>query len=416
MRSLISRAPAQDPLLAKGAALEKTTEFDDLILSRLGAQFDKMPMFKNMAKIGHQKIKDGLLWGLRHGDLFSADVIFAAELIAAGSAEQKISDPTKIDYKAISPVAIHKAVGYMDEAINASRNSRRGMFLAHPSALLSLLTIFAGHRISVATTTALRVRNVVDLAGTGKWSEPMLHDSAKYIGATVLQSAMFTTVKFLLMSTVVRGMYEMLTPDEDDERYHLYGEAEKEQIRNMRKSMDESMERGYGPGTLPISILRDMFGNIVMVGAFGGLDNAIFTEVFDPISKQSFDAGRDEAIDQMRKQIINQREFMTDAQVKDLQNQIKVMQSTQFAPMGFKDFSSDDLGGGFGAALQPYKEFGKALVDIPLETRKFSWEEAVLFLRTLGIGQPEITRALKFRAKAKDSLEKIESELPEVDL
>ena len=416
-RTLIDRAPAQDPLLAKGQTSQQLTAFDDLMLSQFLKESDKLQAFKNKFKKVHEKTKNMLLWGLRTGDIFSADIIFAAELIKLGAEQQDTSDPTRIDFKSISAKEIHKSVGYMDEAINASSNSRRGMFLAHPSIAMSLLTIFAGHRISIASSTSLRLRNIVDLVASGETSDPMFADSMKYARATVAQSVMFTSVKFALMAGIVKGLYQALTPDEDDERHWLYGELEKEEVQKIRKLADESYQRAYGEDVFTTNVIRDLFGNIVMVTAFGGIDNAVFT-IGDRMRKEDYDAGKAEAIDQITKQMQAKAEYLTQAQLDDYKNQIAAIEATKFVPMGFKSFGADDLGGGMGAAAAPYIEGVTALTDIPAETKVFTLSELTLMLRTIGVGQPEITKALKFDAKVKDMLqgEAVKEELPDFDL
>jgi hypothetical protein len=415
-RTLAERALPHDPLLTKGESAERTTQLDDLILSHVVNEAEKWTEFKNKAHLLHEFTKDKLLWGLRTGDTFSADLIFAAELIAAGAKEQGVTDPMLIDYNAISPEAIHRSVIAMDEAINASINSRRGNYLAHPSAVMSLLTIFAGHRISIATTFGTKFRNAVEFLSNGQYDDPMLKESLKYMVATVGQSVAFTSVKFLMMAPIVKGIYQALTPDEDDERHWLYGELEKSQVEKIRKTADDAVQRGFGDGVLSANILRDIFGNVVAISAFGGLDNVVFT-LGDKFRKPEFEIAKAEAIEQIEKQVAERARYLTPVQLQDFRNQIEAIEKIKFAPMGFQNFGADDLSGGLGAAMGPPMDFVGALTDIPNETKNFTFEEFVLFMRTFGIGQPELTRALKFGAKIKDELQadEVKSELGEFD-
>lgn len=407
-RHLSERAPAPDYLLAKGQSLPRANPLDMLggyIANQMGVEEKAFSKFVRGAKLVDGKIKDGLLWGLRHGDMASAKVIFAAELLAAADREQGITDSSKVEYERLSIKSLSDAVSVMDEAINASRNSRRGTILAHPGTVYSLLSIFAGHRISIAGATSLRVRNAIELSMDKNRKDGMLGDSARYVLATAMQSVAFSALKWGVLSMLIKGLYQALTPGEDDERHWLYGDLEKSEVDQLRKATQERYDTSFGPGTLKANIMRDMFGNIVMISAFAGADNFIFS-LWDKFSENNFKEGQQEAVEQLQKRIQERAEFLSAAEIQELQKQIEVIKSTKHVDLAYKNFGIGILTGGVGASAQPMIDTINAAGDaMTSETKTYSIEDFVLLMRMFGYGQPELTRALKLVAAGKDSIQ-----------
>lgn len=407
-RHLSERAPAPDYLLAKGQSLPRANPLDALggyIANQMGVEEKAFSKFARGAKLVDGKIKDGLLWGLRHGDMASAKVIFAAELLAAADREQGITDSSKVEYERLSIKSLSDAVSVMDEAINASRNSRRGTILAHPGTVYSLLSIFAGHRISIAGATSLRVRNAIELSMDKNRKDGMLGDSARYVLATAMQSVAFSALKWGVLSMLIKGLYQALTPGEDDERHWLYGDLEKSEVDKLRKATQERYDTSFGPGTLKANIMRDMFGNIVMISAFAGSDNFIFS-LRDKFSENNFKEGQQEAVEQLQKRIQERAEFLSAAEIQELQKQIKVIKSTKHVDLAYKNFGIGILTGGVGASAQPMIDTINAAGDaMTSETKTYSIEDFVLLMRMFGYGQPELTRALKLAAAGRDSIQ-----------
>jgi hypothetical protein len=427
--NLSARALPHDAVLTKGKNL-RANEWEGLsksILDKMGLSMGQVDQFKNIAAHWDDKIKQQFILGpLRVGDLFSADLIFAAELIHAARVAQtpKLDangkqaniklDLEQLDLDKISPLDIAKATGVMDEAINASRNSRRGYNLAHPSAIINLLTAFSGHRIAMATNLGLKLRNIADLSISRDFSDPMFRDSVRTAVATVAQSIAFTLLKAAVVGSIARGMYLAMTPDDDEDRFDVYGPTERKQVEELRKLTDETLHRSFSPEAVKKAVFRDAFGSIHWAFSFAGLDNTIMLGI-DDFAKPTFEEEKEGMVEQLKKSMRENFDTLTPEQLQDLRNQIKVVESTKYLPLGFKNFGESDLSGGFGLVVQPLLDLKNSVNDLVVEDKAFSVEELLLLGRLFGFGQPEITRYLKMKAKQDDIQAKYEEEASAVD-
>lgn len=362
------------------------------------------------AKLANRYIENLQFGPLRLGDISSARTIFLSEYVQSEINAGRASSFSDVDWDVINTESLATANRSVDENVNASRNSRRGSVLARPMSVMRLLTLFSSHRINVATEAANALRDLneglFNVAKNVARGEPIskqdvqaTKDAFSYIAAAIAQSVTFTSAKYGINAGIAVTIVKALQGIYDDE-----DEYDEKEVALIQDNIDDFKRFNQDPLALRQSLLRDSTGNLIWISSFGGLDNAVYTNVADPVFKHFHELGQKDILEYYNEEIARARRQKKKRTLAILLAQKKAVEDQNYIPLGFGKFSGADVGGAYGALAnnisQPLSEATKWTVS----DEELDVTELVILSSVFGLGQADLNRMLRAVDKIQDDV------------
>lgn len=389
LSSLYLRHPEGDILLSDPRNAKELTSLGGILNSSVTKSLKRLD--KNIGKVLFNPIKVG--------DMFSADLMLVSEILQQlESSGVDVSSISEVDSRLITEEMITKANAMVDENVNVSRNSRRGEHFMRPKGWVALTMAFAGHRMNVATRTALEIRNLVE--GTMKADGAAFKESVSFISAAIAQSAAFTLIRGGIAMVLAHQMANIMLSGAGEA---LAGVETDEEREDLEKVVDDFLQKRTSNRGLVASSVKDAFGNLVWFSAIGGADNFIFSGV-DPFVKGAFEDYRDNIVDNLNNERKKARRLNDKERSNQLKTDIEIWENQKHIPLSHRGFSLLNLGGIVEAFAQPIENFSSEAVNSLVENKEFDYTEGINVLKSFGYGQTEINRFVGLLEKAQNKI------------
>lgn len=392
--SLSLRHTQGDPLMEAGRAIgNESSPFANFSNTEFGRAFKEVD----------HKLGELAFLPIKWGDMKPTRIMLIAEVMQrmAEVSGKPITRIEQIDARSIPDTIINDANSMIDENVNVSRNSRRGKSLARPKTMLKLLTAFASHKLNVATNVSLRLRNLIE--GTAQRDGKAVAESMSYIAAAMSQSLMFTAIKSAVLIPVSYGIAGIVL-SEAGKSFLGLDDEDNEEIEIVKKEVDDFLQQKTSAHAVIQSAIRDLSGNLIWMGAFGGADNAFFASFVDPWAKKAFEDDRDQKVKSLELAKRNAAKLRDREAIAQLKSDIEILKNTKYIPMSFDSHTNFGLGGAVMSTVQPAEVFFRELGNSVVENKEFDITEWITLARTVGLGQSEINRTISLIEKAQNSI------------
>lgn len=361
---------------------------------------------------------DVLTMSLRNGDKLSTRITLLAEyqrlLKQRGYHANAFED---IDWNVPQGDILNQAVLNTELNINTSSKALRGDLFSDKNQLMTVLRnsffAFTSHVGNLATQLNMAIRDVIELVNLGA---PASEYEAKFrtIGAIITQSFVFTTSRFVIGSALATGMISLIRDMFDDEDGKIeelqrkldiarekgdpvrvsHARNELDQAKTVRTIINKMRQRTTSADSWFKQVIRDESGSFLL-GLNNGTVQSLFFAIPDLAMGAIAKSSKDESVRQKEAEI---RDLRKRGRMKEAAKQEEVLtnlKSAEYIPLHYPDFNGVEVGGMYGSVIGGYKKTAEEIAKGVIGTKEVNWNDFVLAMSNLGVGQAEVNRFLK---------------------
>jgi hypothetical protein len=389
---------------------------------------DKVKNTKEMKFL--EKLYEGagkaMTFGLHHGDNWSVKVTVLAEYLKLrqekGYQERSFDD---IDFSVTEGELLTQATLNAEQIVNTSNKILRGDWLSDrkPGITLArnILSAFGSHSMQLSTQFQQAIRDIHNIKATGGTQAAIL-PAIQTIAAITTQQLAFTTARFgmgALTGSLIVALIQNLYDDDEGTIEALQNEvfkaretknkvkiaeAENElaNAKTVRSVVNKLKQSTQSADSLFKQIIRDGTGSFHLAFNNGAMTNFI-EMVPDKWMEAAAKQGRDDQLAVYDADIRKAKERKDLKQVARLTEARQLIADTEYIPLAYSTVGSLGITGIYGAVLDAYSRQIMDVNSSVMGVKEWSFNDFVLGAASLGIGQAEVTKALK-------QLDKIENE------
>lgn len=384
-----------------------------------------LPFVKRLSKI-YDKAGDIITFSLRKGDDFSARSLILAEYHRL--LQQKnpnIKTLNDVDWSTVEGDILTRAIGNIEQNINASNKVTRGEFFTDRSKgmmiLRNVLFAFSQNVMQLAAQFNLAARDLWELHTLGG-SDADKARAIRRMGAIISQTLAFSASRYIIngsLAYVMIGLIRDLFDDEDgkiaelalrvdqarmtgDDALVAQAEYELEGAIAIRKQIEKFSNSNLSFESFFKNTMRESLGTMHFVFNGPAIPQKIVFNVVDTLGESIVKANKEEQVSAIKDKIKDARKKRNFGLAAKLTEDLAIFEAQEWLPFEFDQIRNTGMGGIYGAALggiysslDEFVRYGAGLTEININ-------DFMLAAQAAGLGQADLNRMFRVIDRIED--------------